>query len=149
MATTGTDSGLKFGVLVAALLVGLLIYRGAHPSTTLAADGMDPKWDAAVESSKISGQPTVVLFTAGWCGSCQWLHANVLSRSDIQSELSEHYNFCTIDLTNPRESVQAHASKLGVSGIPTLIRYDSDGKEISRCHALPADEMMAWLKAGE
>ena len=143
------DSTIKAGIAVVLVLGGLMVYRSMHPSTTFAADGMDPAWDAAVERGHSTGGPTVALFTAGWCGSCQWLHSNVLSRSDIRSELAGHYNFVTVDLTNPPASVQMHAHKLGVSGIPLLIRYDANGKETDRTNGMDPESMMAWLKAGE
>jgi thiol:disulfide interchange protein DsbD len=116
--------------------------------TTFAADGIDPSWDSAVETRDRT-QPTLVIFTAGWCGACQALHGNVLSRGEIQDELYHHYNVYTVDLTNPSPQVHAHARKLGVSGIPTLIRYDSAGHETDRTHGGSAESVLSWLRAGE
>jgi thiol:disulfide interchange protein len=131
------------------VLVGLLIYRTEHPSTKFAVDGTDATWDYDVRQSQRSGQPTVVLFTAGWCPACQALHGDVLSRGDVQHELFDHFNFYTVDLSHPSPQVQAHARQLGVSAIPQLIRYDKDGNETDRAHYLDPDQMIAWLKAGE
>ncbi len=131
------------------VLCVMLFYRMGHPSTTFAADGTDPDWDSAVRLSQETGQPTVVLFTADWCGCCRSLHANVLSRSDVQEELQRHFNFYTVDLSSPTPQVQAHARKLGVSGIPLLIRYDVNGKETERTHGMSPEQMIDWLKAGE
>ena len=133
---------------VVILIAGLLFY-GLHRPTTFAADGTDPDWDAAVRQSEYVKLPTVVLFTAGWCPSCQALHASVLSRGDVQEELHRHYVLYTVDLTHPSPAVQAHARKLGISAIPTLIRFDANQKETARTHGMSAEQTMEWLKAGE
>ncbi len=136
------------GVLFLVLL-GVLFYRMKYPATTFAADGIDSGWDAAAERSQGSGEPTVVLFTAGWCPTCKMLHSNTLARSDVLGELQSHYNFYTVDLTNPTAAVQQHAQKYRVSGIPLLIRYDANGKETDRTNYLSPEDMISWLKAGE
>jgi thiol:disulfide interchange protein len=143
--------GENFGrnVLIGvAVLLGALLYRSWN-STTFAADGVDGGWDAAVRRSQAAGRPTVVLFTADWCPTCQALHENVLSQIDVQHELWGHYSFYKVDLTDPSSPVQAQAQKIGVSAIPTMIRYDVGGKETDRVHYLTPEEMVAWLKAGE
>jgi len=143
------DTRIKAAAAVLVVLCGVLFYRMRHPSTTFAADGMDSNWDAAVQRSQGSGQPTVVLFSANWCSACQSLHRNVLSRGDVWGELQSHYNFYTVDLSNPSPQVQAHAHKFGVEFIPLMIRYDVNGKETDRTNYLGPAEMIAWLKAGE
>jgi thiol:disulfide interchange protein len=142
------DKTMKAATAILLLLCGFVFYRFVHPSTTFAADGIDPAWDSAVQT-RDQTEPTLVIFTAGWCGACQALHANVLSRSEIQDELYHHYNVVTVDLTSPPPQVQAHAHKLGVSAIPTLIRYDVQGHETDRTHGGAAENVLAWLRAGE
>lgn len=149
MGHMDTDFG-KYAMWAAIILcLGVLIYRAEHPSTKFAADGKDLTWDYNVRQSQKSGQPTVLLFTAGWCPACQALHGDVLSRGDVQRELLDHFNFYTVDLTHPSAEVQSHAREMGVSAIPTLIRYDKNGDETDRAHYLAPDQMIAWLKAGE
>ena len=142
------DATTRIGSVILLFLGAFLFYRFLHPSTTFAADGADPAWDAAVQSRDTT-EPTLVIFTAGWCGACQALHANVLSRGEIQDELYHHYNVYTVDLTTPPPAVAAHARKLGVSAIPTLIRYNAQGRETDRIHGESAENVLAWLRAGE
>lgn len=144
-----SDTRFKAALLILAVLGGLMFYRMYHPSTTFAADGIDPDWDAAARHSREVGRPTVLLFTAGWCPACRSLHDSVLSRSNVREELYNHYTFYTVDLTNPSPEVQAHARKFGVSSIPQMIRFDANGKETDRTHYLYAAQMIDWLKAGE
>jgi thiol:disulfide interchange protein DsbD len=145
----GDNSGRNGIIAIVVLIAGLLFYRMWHPSTTFAADGIDPSWDMAVHQSHDAGLPTVVLFTADWCPACRSLHANVLSRNDVRQELNGHYYLYTVNLTSPSASVQAHAQRCGVHAIPLLIRYDTDGRETDRTNYLTPDDMIAWLKAGE
>jgi len=131
------------------ILLGVIAWRSFHPSTTFAADGLDPTWDSAVAQSRSANQPTVIIFTAGWCPACQALHADTLSQGDVRRELYGNFTVLNVDLTNPTRAEQQHAAKLGVSAIPTLIRYDRSGKETDRTHYLPPDAMLTWLRAGE
>src|SRR5437764_5927649 len=94
------DSRIKAALAILVVLGGIMVYRLYHPSTTFAADGIDPAWDAAVQRSRDAGRPTVLLFTAAWCPACRALHANVLSRGDVQDELHGHYSFFRVDMTN-------------------------------------------------
>ncbi len=147
--SSDSDAFTRIGTLALFVLLGFAAWRLMHPTTTFAADGLDPDWDRAVAESRSAHQPTVVLFTADWCPACQALHSDDLSRDDIRHELYAHFTFLRIDLTNPTATAQQHARKLGVSAIPTLIRYDATGKETDRTHYLPPDAMLAWLRAGE
>jgi thiol:disulfide interchange protein len=133
------------------LLISLafLAWRFLHPATTFAADGLDPTWDTAVAQSHAANQPTVIIFTANWCPACQALHADTLSQANVRRELYGNFTVLTVDLTNPTPAERQHAAKLGVSAIPTLIRYNPTGKETDRTHYLPPDDMLAWLRAGE
>lgn len=146
MASTDWISKAVIAILV--VLGGLLYYRIDHPSTTFAADGVDPDWDAAAQRAQDLHEPSVVLFSAGWCPACRALHENVLPDPSVQDELS-HYNFYSVDLTSPSEAAQTHSRKCGVQYIPLLIRYDAQGKETGRTNYIPADQLTAWLKAGE
>jgi thiol:disulfide interchange protein DsbD len=119
------------------ILLGVICWRSFHPSTTFAADGLDPTWDRAVTESRNANRPTVIIFTASWCPACQALHADTLSQSDIRRELYGKFTVLTVDLTNPTPAEQQHAAKLGVSAIPTRNRDDRSGKETDRTHYLP------------
>jgi thiol:disulfide interchange protein len=138
----------KLAMLIAGLLIGVIVYAAKHPKTNFAADGIDPDWDAAVQNRDTT-EPTVVIFTANWCPACQQLQGDVLSRQDVQDELYHHYNVYTVDMTSPSSEVRTHAKKLGISGIPTIIRYNAKCHETSRIHGSTPEHLMEWLQAGE
>jgi thiol:disulfide interchange protein len=148
-ATESANRTLGVIVTLIALVVAFLAYKWIHPSTVLAADGRGGQWDAAVEHSHEAHMPSIVLFTADWCPACRALHSEVLDRSDVDAEITNHYTMLTVDLTNPNMAARERASKYGVSGIPLLIRFNADGKETDRTHFLPPDRMMTWLREGE
>jgi thiol:disulfide interchange protein len=143
-----TNRVMQIVVIGLMLIAGVAAYKYLHPSTTFAADG-DARWNAAVERSRTWHTPALVLFTADWCPACQALHSEVLSRSEIQDEIANHYTMLTVDLTDHTRSATARAQKFGVSGIPTLIRFDAEGREVSRTHYTPPEKMLAWLREGE
>jgi thiol:disulfide interchange protein len=135
-------------LLVLAALACLIGWRAFHPPSTFAAEGIDADWDASVRLSRFLHQPAVVLYTADWCPACQALHASALSDPAVREELSKH-TFVTVDLTQQAPTAVAHCRAAGVSGIPTLIRYDADGHETARTHGMPADALAEWLRHDE
>ena len=122
------------------VLLGLVVYRSFHPSTTFAADGADRYWDAAVRDSQASGKPTIVLFTADWCPACQALHRELAS-PEAQAEL-DHYYVYTVNMTNPTPQIAQHAQQFGARYIPLMIRYDTDQKETARTNWLSEENLI-------
>ncbi|HET6246179.1 MAG TPA: thioredoxin fold domain-containing protein [Tepidisphaeraceae bacterium] len=135
--------------IVAVVLVAAGVAYKLHPRSTFAADGLSPRWDATVEQAQAAHMPALVLFTADWCPACRALHENVLGRDDVQNEINGHYMMITVDLTSQGPASVARAQKYGVSGIPTLIRFDADGKETDRVHYIPPEQMISWLHRGQ
>ncbi|MGV3323232.1 thioredoxin family protein [Streptococcus hyovaginalis] len=70
-----------------------------------------------------SGQKTVLLFTADWCGDCQYLYPLLEA---IEAENSE-FHFLQID----RDDFMDLAQKWDIFGIPSLIVIEN-GQEIGR-----------------
>src|SRR4051812_5852229 len=95
-------------IIVLAVLLAIGAWRHFHSSSSFAADG-DPTWDCAVEYSQSTHRPGLVLFTANGGGACRYLHANVLSRSDVEQAIANRYTMITIDLTGPTATNQARA----------------------------------------
>ena len=125
----------------------VLFLRAGRLSPTFAADGSDAQWDSAVQTSRNSGKPTLVLFTASWCAGGQTIRA-ALRRADVAVEL-DHYCVYIVDLTHASVETQDHANRLGVDDVPQLIRFDTEQKETGRTTSLMADQLVQWLKDGE
>jgi len=136
----------KLATIALVILGSIVFYKIGLHHTAFAADGMDPDWDAAV-NDRDTTKPTVVFFTETWCPYCQELARDVLAQPEMQDYLNRHYNFHTVELTTPTGSARAH--EFGVNVFPTLIRYDTKGRETGRIHNSTEEQVLAWLKAGE
>jgi thiol-disulfide isomerase/thioredoxin len=136
----------KLAGVILVILGSMVLYHVAHPSTTYAADGLDPAWDAAV-NGRDTTKPTVLFFTATWCPYCQELWGDVLCKPEVMAYLDHHYNFRVVELTTPAGAERAN--KFGVNRFPTLIRHDIAGHETGRINNSSQETLVAWLKAGE
>ena len=150
-ATPTTHSGAPIGWIIAVLLVvlawaGAYALRGSGEKHVLEgwADGMSAGQQLAEEADK----PMVVLFTAGWCGPCQDLKRDVLTKGDVSAALQAGFVPVQIDLTdqsanNPNLAV---AQRYGIAGIPTVIAMTPDGKPIEVYKGgRTVDDFAAWL----
>ena len=149
-AGVATNSGPLSRVILFALLIGAAVagWKYLGPKSALAQAGWIYDWDEAVEQSKRTGKPALVLFTADWCGPCQMFKSQVLCDADVQKYLREHYTLVVVDVTNRTGPNAQRAAACNVRGIPALILYDRSGQEAARGGGMPADALMAWLHAG-
>ncbi|MDY4761765.1 thioredoxin family protein [Streptococcus thoraltensis] len=87
-----------------------------------------------------SGSKTVLLFTADWCGDCQYLYPLLEA---IETENSD-FTFMQVD----RDNFMDLAQQWDVFGIPSLIVLEN-GQEIGRFvdkNRKTKDEINAFLK---
>jgi thioredoxin 1 len=81
--------------------------------------------DATFETEVLKATlPVVVDFWAPWCGPCKQI-------APIVDELAEEYHDKVRFVKLNTDQNQAHASKLGVRGIPTLLFFKG-GSEVDR-----------------
>ena len=77
-------------------------------------------------------KPTLLMFTADWCGPCQAFKGSVLADDRVFNRLHETCNFEKVDLTKWEGKNAAVATEFGVRSIPTLILVNSKGQEFGR-----------------
>lgn len=82
-----------------------------------------------------NGLPTVLDFSAVWCGPCQHM-------KPVFAELEEAYdgmvNFVTIDI----DEYPGFATSFGVQAVPTFVFLNKEGKEVARkLGAMPRGEL--------
>ncbi len=122
--------------LVAAAIIGLLLTRrsGALRATDPAASD-----DVDTSDLGLSSQgPTVVHFSASWCGPCTQVRRVVNQVCDGLGQVAH----VEIDMdANP-----AAARRLSVLSLPTTFIFDADGKQRYRTSGVPkADDLRSAL----
>ena len=80
-----------------------------------------------------NGKPSIVDFTASWCGPCQRMKPIFYSLSD---DFKDEYNFISIDIDENPEL----ANKYQVQAVPTFVFLDADGNEGNRITGMISKE---------
>ncbi|MBK9259158.1 MAG: thioredoxin family protein [Polyangiaceae bacterium] len=101
----------------------------------------------ALEKAQREKRPFMVDFTADWCGACKEFTKHTFSDPRVMEKAG---NFVAVkfDATNDEDpQVEQVKKKYNVVGLPTVVIYDSTGKERTRfTEFVPADK---FLKAIE
>ena len=99
-----------------------------------------PTLGAALEASKSDGKPTVVFYTADWCGPCSRLKSRAMRDEKVIKAFANTHP-ALMDCTTGHPS----DDPFSVESYPTLVAV-RDGKETSRVSGnMSAEELIAWL----
>ena len=83
----------------------------------------------ALARSARESKPILLIFTATWCGPCQYMKKEVYPSADVQ-RIADRYVWVMLDVDN-RENRSLH-DKYGVRGIPNIVITDSNGRVKNR-----------------
>jgi thioredoxin:protein disulfide reductase len=124
-----------------ALVLGL-----AKPAQALAWD--HGSVDVARERALRENRPMIVDFTAAWCAACKELDKLTFAAAPVGSELGR-FVAVRVDATNDDDpKVGAALQSFGVRGLPTVVIFDSKGKEALRyTDFVPPEKFLAGIKA--
>ncbi|WP_086007879.1 thioredoxin family protein [Nocardia concava] len=132
-------------MLIAAIGVGILVRRNegrvrhtAAPEsdTAGAANPPEPESNRAAllaAAGVIPGRPTILHFSADWCGPCAAVRRVVAS---VVTELSDAER-APLDLEVDIDANPALARELNVLSLPTTFGFDSRGLERFRISGVP------------
>ena len=145
------------GLLVVALVVlgaagwavtqfgGPVVAAAARVVAPVPAATSRPK-PSAHRAVSMSGRPTLMMFTADWCGPCQSFKRTVLAHSKVSAKIDESVRFEKVDLTRRGGPNAETAQRYGVRGIPALVLVDTRGREIDRYQgATDPEQFLRWL----
>jgi len=122
------------------LMTSTTLARGDHDSTGGKNSIQWRTFDAGFSEAKKSGKKILVDFFTDWCVWCKQLDKNVYGDPKISGYLSEHYITiklnpevkATVTYMDTAYSADQFAAAFGVTGYPTIIFFEPDGKPIDR-----------------
>ncbi len=143
----GLGVKLSKGVGIALASVGSLLVILSLTKPTEALTWMKQDIDGALARANAEKRPMIVDFTAAWCGACKELDQKTFSEPRVGQELGR-FVAVKVDATNDDDPrVAATMSRFKVVGLPTVLLFDSAGKEAARFNDfVPADEFLKSIQ---
>jgi thioredoxin-related protein len=145
-----TGNGTGTVILIAAVLALVVIAfvrsrsSGDAGHTTLVGFDAAVPIETALANGKQAGKPTLLFFTASWCPPCKQMKKQVLPQEAIANTIRDQFVGVYVDIDNRAADAQSY----GITGVPTFIIMDKDGKEIARTSGgMPASEFQQFLTA--
>ena len=89
----------------------------------------DSNADAIFARAKASGRPVFLYWGAVWCPPCNQVKANVFNRTDF---IAKSRLFIPVYLDGDSKGAQRLAAQFKVTGYPTMVLLNVDGKELTR-----------------
>jgi thioredoxin 1 len=125
-----------------AIILSIMLAGGLVTHAELPADWSTngtAMWSAAGTEQP----PTLVFFTASWCGPCKLMTRTVLTDPVVMQSLS-NIDHVAVDIDEHSDL----ASKYGIEAVPTFILL-SAGQEVDRTTGFqPVDGFLEWLTNG-
>ncbi|MFC7337617.1 thioredoxin family protein [Haloferula chungangensis] len=133
--------------LAAFALAGSALVSTAFASTL---EGWSTDLEQAFEDAKKQNKPVLVEFTGSdWCPPCKMMRKNVFSKKEFVSAASKDFILVELDFPNGDPEVkkknEPYAKKYDIEGFPTVILFDSKGKEFNRFFASEYPNSEAFL----
>lgn len=120
------SSGYFFAVL---LLIGSVLLFGCDQGPHVEWTKYSPE---NMNAAFHSGHPVIVYFYAAWCGPCMELKTKTFKDERIIQAL-EGFEHIKVDMSlTHSDKIQQIAEQYSIQGLPTLIFYDTRGKEQER-----------------
>ena len=89
----------------------------------------DNNADAIFARAKATGRPVFLYWGAVWCPPCNQVKANVFNRSDF---IAKSQAFIPVYLDGDSKGAQRLGAQFKVTGYPTMVLLNVDGKELTR-----------------
>ncbi|HYE95862.1 MAG TPA: thioredoxin fold domain-containing protein [Rubricoccaceae bacterium] len=117
-----------------------------------------PAWQpmaAAIDSAKTDDRLLLIHTYAKWCGWCARLDQEVYTDDAVQAYLGEHFAVTRLDMEaedpvrffGMQQQQRELAASFGVTGTPTILFFDAEGRYITRYPGYaPPDRFLYLLR---
>lgn len=134
---------------LASVTVGVAALTSSAFAST--REGWSTDLDKAFERAKAEKKPVLVEFTGSdWCPPCIAMRKNVFSKKEFVDAASKKFILVELDFPKGDEALaaknQPFAEKYKIEGFPTVILFDSEGKEFTRFFASAYPTIDEFLK---
>ena len=130
------------GVFLAAMgAVWLIAYEPPAPAIAWLSDASN-----APERARASRRPVLIDFGASWCVACEELSHKTFTEAAVRREATR-FIAIKVDASEPTPAIDALQSRYQVRGLPTVLIFDSQGREAARVtEFVPAERMLALMQ---
>src|SRR5450755_2279678 len=103
----------------------------AHPDSGIAwkEASSDGEIDAAFADARAANKPVFVYWGAKWCPPCNQVQATLFNRHDF---IERSRGFVPVYVDGDSPGAQKIGARFHVSGYPTMVLFDTQGKEVTR-----------------
>jgi thiol:disulfide interchange protein DsbD len=100
--------------------------------------------DEGLKASAAQHKPMLIDFGAEWCAACKELEKVTYPAPEVKAEM-KRFVAVKVDGTNDDDATEALYLKYGVSGLPTVVFFDSAGKAMNEAKLTGFEEPAKFL----
>lgn len=93
-------------------------------------------FERSLEEAKKSGKAVFLYFQSESCFWCKKFEADVLPKDAVKSKLSQDFVLVAVDVDRQK----AYVGKYRITGTPTMVFLDSEGREVTRILGYASEE---------
>ena len=90
-------------------------------------------------------KPIIMDFYADWCAACRELDRETFSNK-VVAEKARQFTMVRVNCTSPHDRTSVLTEKLGISGLPTIVFFNAEGKQLPSLRVVGFLEPEGMLK---